>query len=987
MSRSAMILLAALMAAIPAAAKEPAKLSLSATPPVGRMDKPSVFTALAAHTFDTSSGGKGKVSIGGYHTCAVTGAGGVLCWGGNTSGQLGNGGTTPEVLPAPVKGFGGNGVLSGITAVAAGAYHTCALTTAGTVACWGRNDHGQLGRGTKSNDPQPVPVVVGGLGDVVSITAGAQHTCAVLKSDAATCWGANDDGQTGKGTAGGDELSPVPVAGVGGAGVLPAVSALSAGNSHTCALLSLGVVRCWGKGSNGEMGNDTTMAANPAPVEVAGLAGTGQLTGVTGIVAGGNHTCAILGQGSVACWGYQSTGPIGDGIHSSSPVPVSVKAEAGLLSLEGVTGLGLGSNHTCAATKDGAALCWGNGSEGQVGSGDAAIAPLPVAVPVAAEPVIAVYAGQETSCALASTGVVRCWGKNSNGELGNGVSASVALPSAVKTGTSAFSADTISAGSFHTCATVGGTARCWGQGGYGQLGTDTATIGEAMPTAVTAGPGQSSDLTGVVKLSAGAYHSCALLKDGTVKCWGVNSDGQLGTGDIVIRRAPVSVTGLGGPATDVAVGESHTCAVVAGAAVCWGKNSNGQIGIGTKGPDQLTPVPVAGLAGQTVKAVAAGDAYSCALLSTGAVRCWGHNYGGRLGVAGVSELLSPTTAAIDDPAVAVSAITVGPTHACAIATSQKAAFCWGKNDEGQLGIASNVDTPNYTAVTGVSGNGGLTGVAAISAGWKHTCAALTSGAVTCWGSGASGQLGNGGKADSPVPVLVKAPDGGSMKATAIAAGELHSCAISAGKALCWGDRSFGQLGDGKRGFSLLPELAGPATGTIVFHDRGKAIGTATLDGGVATLKRKLPANLHRLTAVYSGDDRLEGATTPVLKYLTTGTPKADRITGGKGTDVLVGGAGNDRITGGPGADVLTGGAGRDLFVFRKAGESRPKTPDVITDFGKGDRIDLSAFAGSAKVRFLRKSSRLVVDVDGDRRPDFAVVLKGVKRLKAGAVKR
>jgi Ca2+-binding RTX toxin-like protein len=263
----------------------------------------------------------------------------------------------------------------------------------------------------------------------------------------------------------------------------------------------------------------------------------------------------------------------------------------------------------------------------------------------------------------------------------------------------------------------------------------------------------------------------------------------------------------------------------------------------------------------------------------------------------------------------------------------------------------------------------------------------------------------------------------------VSAGYDHTCAIAAsgGTVSCWGSRFYGQLGDGVFGHETKPVTVGPkATGAVTFRVAGKAIGTATLVDGVATLKKTLKAGLYVVTASYGGSPAYAASTAKAVSHLVTGTPKgetltggsakdvlkamggADRIIGGAGDDTLDGGTGDDRVEGGAGRDTLTGGLGRDRFVFRRASESTPARPDLVADFKSGDVIDLSAFDGNLKkkgvqrfktwrgtrrftgkageVRFDAARARLEGDVNGDRRADFRVVLKGVKTLKGSAVK-
>ena len=246
------------------------------------------------------------IAAGELHTCALTSGGGVKCWGGNGVGQLGDGTTIQRHAPVAVSG-----PASGVAALAAGEEHTCALTSAGGVKCWGDNESGELGDGTTMD--RYIPVAVSGLASgVVAISAGALHTCALTGAGGVTCLGGNDFGQLGDGTTT-ERHAPVAAS-----GLASGVAAISAGGGHTCALTSAGGVKCWGDNGSGQLGDGTTTQRD-TPVDVSGLA-----TGVAAITAGGAHTCALTSAGGVKCWGDNNFGQLGDGTTTERHRPVEV---------------------------------------------------------------------------------------------------------------------------------------------------------------------------------------------------------------------------------------------------------------------------------------------------------------------------------------------------------------------------------------------------------------------------------------------------------------------------------------------------------------------------------------------------------------------------------------------------------------------------------------------------------------------------------------
>jgi alpha-tubulin suppressor-like RCC1 family protein len=331
----------------------------------------------------------------------------------------------------------------------------------------------------------------------------------------------------------------------------------------------------------------------------------------------------------------------------------------------------------------------------------------------------------------------------------------------------------ISAGDEHTCALLqNGTAKCWGNNEHGQLGDDSAAGNRLTPTTV-------AGLTGAVSITAGNVHTCALLQNGTAKCWGRNIYGQLGDGTTTTRSTPTTVTGLTGAVT-ITAGDYHTCAVLQNGTIkCWGSNGLGELGDGTT-DGRLTPTTVTGLTG--VVSIIAGYAQTCAVLQNGTAKCWGSNYLGKLGDGTTTDRLTPTTVTGLTGAASMAA---GNVHTCAV-LQNGTAKCWGSNGYGELGdgTAGNRLTP--TTVTG------LTGAVSITAGGRRTCALLQNGTAKCWGSNFAGQLGDGTTTHRSTPTMVT----GLSEAVSITAGGSHTCAVlQNGTAKCWGFNYVGQLGD------------------------------------------------------------------------------------------------------------------------------------------------------------------------------------------------
>jgi alpha-tubulin suppressor-like RCC1 family protein len=697
-----------------------------------------------------------STATGGYHACALTRAGGVKCWGNNDFGQLGDSSTVQRLAAVDVTG-----IASGAVAIAAGEMHTCALGTDGRVKCWGRNDLGQLG--DSSTAGRVTPVAVAGLPNgIVAITSGLSHTCALTSGGAVKCWGYNNRGQLGDGSFA-TRTAPVDVSGLTGG-----VASIAAGAYHTCAVTSGGAAKCWGYNSNGQLGNNSG-ANTSTPLDVAGLA-----SGVTLIAGGAFHTCALVSGGAVKCWGSNSAGQVGDNSATQRAIPVAVSSLA-----SGVTAISAGWNHTCVVVAAVGVKCWGTNLEGALGDNSTVdFRRIPVDVVGLGGAVGSISAGGFHTCAVMTAGGVACWGLNYFGELGDG--SSVARTAPVDVSGLESGMVSMAAGDDHTCAltSVGGV-KCWGRNSNGQVG-DGSSAGRL--TAVNV----ATLASGVVAIVSGESHTCALTAVGGVKCWGLNNKGQLGINSTLSQSRPIDVPGLASGVAAIAAARWSTCAVTtSGALKCWGHNGYGQLG-GGSGSDRLIPTDVPGLATGVI-AAALGSEHACALTASGGVKCWGGSGVGQIGDGANSARSAPVDVSnLQGGAIAIAS---GGYHTCAL-TLAGAIRCWGYNGNGQLG--DNTDTNSNVPV---EVRGLADGAIAIAAGLERTCAITSAGGAKCWGfGGVIGALGDGSTTiyrDTPVDVA-----GLGSGVTALAVGSYHTCAIAGGGAKCWGDNSFGQVGDG-----------------------------------------------------------------------------------------------------------------------------------------------------------------------------------------------
>ena len=682
-----------------------------------------------------------SITAGISHTCAILDNGSAMCWGSNTFGQIGDGTKEDRYSPTYLN----MSTSRNITEISAGGSHTCARLDNGTLLCWGDEGDGRLGFTSNTTEViNPTIVDTFAVGRTVdTVSAGRRHTCAVLDNGSMECWGYNNQGAIGDGTRTA-RSTPTPVTSllqaagtwIGTPTTLSSGDVLTAwaNNSQTGTSFSasinvsvvLGLVY---NTTNIVLTQNVNVSINTTvncdwcafqiepdlPASLAWNNSDGSFTGnisnanisfnntYTVTSDGGNgsddttihitfvSTAAIPSVTAVLGFGTQFTTALNTTLYENSTDIESSFEPSGLIFTrsggvqpstpisDGI--ISVGWEHTCAVLQDGDLKCWGGNAGGQLGDGTRIDKRLPLAVNLSTNlSTIAVAAASYHTCAIIADGSVRCWGTNSDGQVGDGTATDRLSPTLISLPTGK-KAVAISAGEMHTCAILDdGSLVCWGDNDFGQIGDNTTTDRNA-PTRVHLPSNRSVD-----ELSTGAYHSCVLLNDSSMHCWGKNEYSQVGSPGQYILQPSVVQFWINQTVLDIAAGGGHTCALLNDSTVrCWGWNSDGQIGDDSDN-DRTTPREAHLPDGITPVSVVAGYEHTCAILGDGSLRCWGRGNEGQIGDGSTRDREEPRTVYLPRHRTA-AAVVAGKTHTCAI-LDDGVMRCWGSGLFGQLGLNS-----------------------------------------------------------------------------------------------------------------------------------------------------------------------------------------------------------------------------------------------------------------------------------------------------------
>ncbi|MCO4761551.1 MAG: hypothetical protein KC502_08615 [Myxococcales bacterium] len=703
-----------------------------------------------------------QFGVGDYHVCAVRKTGEVRCWGSGTSGQLGHGTAASSSSPVVVKG------LLDATHVSAGSTHSCAVRQTGQVVCWGRNTYGQLGDGTKTSRTTATPVKSGLL--FKSVSAGTFHTCGLLRSGGVACWGYNTSwGELGWSKKG-QWTAPAVVPGTSAVGPKGCLKKGDCGAEEACFAWSCEANKCVST-----LSKDKAACDDGDPCTTSEFCADGRCTGGSAKCDDGNPcTIDLCAPSSGKCTTANSTAICDDG--SACTWQDRCKAGGCVGSVKSCDDGNSCTSDSCDK-KTGKCASKPTSDGEKCSDGDACTASETCSGGVCkstASP--KVCAQDDNPCTLAVCGgAASCLDvPRPNGTAcgGDQICSSGACTTPFAT--------QISAGWETTCVRrPGGTAMCWGRGGQGERGTGAVVDSFAPPSTV-------KGLTDVVRITAGAYATCATSKSGGGYCWGWNGAGQTGSGGAGGKAlSPVAVKTLKG-VTNIQSGYGYACTTIVGGRVyCMGASTKGERNVVSSGlvstPKSLAAVP-------QLTSLSSMSRFSCGIAEDSRVHCWGDNTIGQSGRGGYSATVK--AAPVFGPLKAVS-VDVGYYHACAL-TPKGHVWCWGSNSYGQLGDGTQIHSPRPVKVAI------LDQVIAVDVGGNHSCALRADHSVWCWGLSNSGQTG--ASYDKNVVLPTRVVSGGVAQ---VSAGLTHTCILTlAGIPRCWGSNKYGALGIGKTSWGV-----------------------------------------------------------------------------------------------------------------------------------------------------------------------------------------
>ena len=779
------------------------------------------------------------IAAGSHHACALFETGQIKCWGYNRYGQLGYAHTKSIGNAETLDEVGFVNVGGRVVSLSLGLNYTCALLDGGSIKCWGDNRYGQLGLGhrhTIGDNEVPSSIEAINLGgQAVEIIAGHYFSCARLTTGNVKCWGLNNLGQLGLGSThsshrsiGDDELPNS----VGTVSLSSTVSQISSGSGFSCAIVSGNRLRCWGYNASGQLGLGHTHTIGddelPSSQPVVSLREK-----VIQIATGSNHACALFKTGKVQCWGHNFYGQlglayqqlyIGDDENVSHIPNVIVGGDKAFIyprfsftPIDSRSPVRINFDASDSFSKlPGTSYSWNFGN-GTTGSGSIATAffPTPGTYTVnltVTNPLSQKTASLEKTVRIQPPNDPPVMPKNQIFTLEQGKISSIHLPQATDREGNSLTyslVDSPSQGTLTGCLNSNSDLTCQytapsdfiGKVTFSYRANDgTSDAFNVTQVELNIVPGQLS----ILQVSSFNDHTCALFSNKKIKCWGDNAYGQLGLGHthtIGDNEGSLSqdFVNVGANVLQVSVGHWHTCVLLEDQSVkCWGRHRYGNLGFpgynDISDPSSITPLDV----GFSVKQIASGLDFNCALGESGQVKCWGYNSHGQLGYGHTDNLGDSTEEPLTriplvDIGHGVKKLSLGYWHACALLNDGNVK-CWGNNSFGQLGLGHKniIDSNKSPSSVSLSQS-----AIDISASYYHSCATLANKNIKCWGDNSQGELGLGHTrsiSESQLPSATEELDF-SDNVKQVLAGESRTCALfENNSAKCWGDANYGLLG-------------------------------------------------------------------------------------------------------------------------------------------------------------------------------------------------
>ena len=687
---------------------------------VGDLDYRTTFTAVDSAT-NYQSVGAGAAGLYSYTNCAITSTGVLKCWGYNTYGAVGDGTTTHRSAPVVIDGG------TNYSKVSNGYHGACGITTAGVLKCWGYNPYYQVGDGTTTN--RTSPVVVDGGTTYSQVSRGIHSTCAITVAGVLKCWGYNANGTVGDGTTTLVTSPKVIDAGTN-------YSTLSNSMSYTmCAITTTGVLKCWGLGTSGQVGNGASLTRLSPTVINSG-------TNYSAVSNGQDVTCGITTAGVLRCWGADRNYNMGLSVNATFNSPQTIhtgesfsqvivndqricalnslnvmkcagERHMGLMadgitsqlhSFSAVSGLDQfsslsfnGQYMSSGIKSDGTLWMWGFGRTSSDYIGDASVqeivlSPQQVLITTGST-FTKVSKGNQHTCAIRSDQKLYCWGFNSNGNVGDNTTTNRSLPVAVDAASNYID---VSAGNGFTCGiTSAGVLKCWGRNASNSVGDNTTTQRNS-PVIINSG-------TSYKALAQSSYYTmCAITTADELKCWGYNNYGQVGVGGTTNTAIP-TVVDTGISYKSVVASIEHTCGVTTSDVLkCWGRNSSYQLGDGTTTDRQLPAIFNSGTSYTTVGLN--GSGLTCGITSAGALHCAGSRAAGLAATTTQDGIGQSASVSIVDMGTTYSSLYSGYGSLCG-RTNLGLTKCVGDNIYGSfLGLTSTLFTTGLQFGTGTATN-------------------------------------------------------------------------------------------------------------------------------------------------------------------------------------------------------------------------------------------------------------------------------------------